>query len=92
MTVINWTDSFQLITEPIQWKLEVEAPFFMQNKENKVRLTEPKPNRTQNDSNSVIIKTETEAIFMKTEPNLTHFGLTEASLLAIYLFKKSVVL
>ena len=53
----------------------------MQNKENKVRLTEPKPIRTQTDSSSVITETETEVIFMITEPNRTHFGLTEASLL-----------
>ena len=50
----------------------------MQNKENKVRLTEPKPNRTQTDSSSFI--TETEVICMITEPNRTHFGVTEASL------------
>ena len=57
----------------------------MQNKENKVRLTEPKPIRTQTDSSSVITETETETevIFMITEPNRTHFGLTETSLIVM---------
>jgi len=38
-------------------------------------------NRTETDISSVI--TETEVICMKTEPNQTHLGLTEAAILKI---------